>query len=156
MRVFLICLALFAAGPASALSCLRPDAVRLFEYARDAEADFYIVKGRITLLEAANLPEKGSKTPAMTRARVDGTALTTRDFEAPFSRDVTIETSCASIWCGTLDGLDGPLLMALETDGKALTLRVGPCGGDVVRWDEPGERRLLKCHRDGVCSPAEY
>ncbi len=156
MRLFLTCLTLFAAGPASALSCLRPDAVRLFEYARDAEAAFYIVKGQITLLEAANLPEKGSKSPATTRAKIDGVALTTRDFEVPFTRNVSIETSCASIWCGTLDNLDGLLIIALETNGDALTLRVGPCGGDAVRWDEARERRLLDCHLNGVCKPSEF
>lgn len=156
MRPLLFCLTLLAAGPASALSCLRPDSVRLFEYAREAEATFFIVKGQITLLEAPNYPEKGSKAPATTRAKVDGVALTTRAFEAPFTRDVMIETSCASIWCGTLDGLDGLLIMALETNGDALTLRIGPCGGDLVSWDEDGERRLLDCHLDGVCRPSEF
>ncbi len=156
MRPFLICLVLLAAGPASALSCLRPDAVRLLEHAQEAEAAFFIVKGQITLLETPNLPEKGSKIPAKTRARVDGLALTARGFEAPFTRDITIETSCASIWCGTLDNLEGPLIMALKTSSDALTLRVGPCGGDVVRWDEAGERRLLDCHRNGVCRPSEF
>lgn len=150
MRFLLTCLALLAAAPANALSCLRPDAVRLFEQARDAEETYYIVKGRISLLEEANLPTD-PKVPTRTRARIEGSALAAETFGAPFSREVALETTCASIWCGQLDGLAGELIMAIETEGDALSLRIGPCGGDQVPWDQNGEDRLLACYRDGDC-----
>lgn len=153
MRIALFCLAMLAAGPATALSCLRPDAVRLFQQARDAEAAYYIVRGRVSLLEAPNLPERGSTTAAFTRSRIDGKALTASGFRAPFSGNVTIEVTCVGPWCGGLDGLDGELIMAIEANGDKLVLRIGPCGGDQVRWDKVGEERLLRCYRTGDCRP---
>ncbi len=156
MRLTIVITAILLAGPASALSCLRPDAVRLFEQARDAEEAFYIVAGEVMLLEAPNLPERGSKVPTLTRARVDGLALTQSGFKAPFSRDITIETSCLGPWCGSLDGLKGRLILGVKTEKDELSLRVGPCGGDLVQWDQSGESRLLECYLEGVCKPAEF
>ncbi len=156
MRVFLTCLLLLSATQSQALSCLRPDAVRLFEMARDADASFYMVKGSITLLEPANVPPRGSKTSTFTRARVDGLALSSGDFQVPFRRDIMVETSCAGPWCGDPQNLSGDMIMAIEVDGDALTLNVGPCGGDQVTWDETGEDRLLACYVTGTCNPAEF
>ncbi|MEM7752171.1 MAG: hypothetical protein AAF230_02090 [Pseudomonadota bacterium] len=155
MRCLMICLALLTAGPVNALSCLRPDAVTLFERARDATDDFYIVKGRITLLEAPNTPPRGSSEPALTRARVQGHALNTAGFSAPFQRDVILKATCVGPWCGSLDGLIHELLMAVEVSGETLTLNIGPCGGDQLRWDQSGEERLLTCQRSGACQRAD-
>ena len=82
MRALAISLALIIAGPVHALSCMRPDAVRLLEKARKAEEIFYIVKGQVTFLEAVKLPKQNSEVPAVTRARVTGTGLSATKFPA--------------------------------------------------------------------------
>lgn len=156
MRVALTCLAFLAASPAFALSCMRPDAVRLFEQARDAEAAYYIVKGRVEFLETPKTPRPGSKTPARTRAAIKGQALSSSGFNAPFNREVTVETTCLASWCGSAENLKGELVMAVEIGLDELTLEIGPCGGDQVAWDQGAEDRLLKCHLDGVCEPAGF
>lgn len=144
------CISILCAGSAHALSCLRPDAVRLFEQARNAEETFFIVKGQVSLLEDPN-PPTDPKKPTRTRAMIEGSALTHQHFQAPFAREVTLETTCAGIWCGSLEDLDGELIMAIQTSGGMLSLRIGPCGGDQVRWDQASEDRLLACYRDGNC-----
>ncbi len=144
--------ALIAAGsPALALSCLQPDAVRLYEMARDAEEEFYFVKGRVDLIGPVREPVPNTDTPALTRARISGTALNSHGFGTAFEQDITIEASCLSVWCGSPEDPTGELFAALEIKDQGLTLRVGPCGGDVVQWDRDGERRLLECHRTGLC-----
>lgn len=156
MRNALICLLILAAGPASALSCMRPDAVRLFEAARDAEEGYYIVKGEVALLEPANVADPQRKTVATTRARVTGYALGRTGFRARFERDIQVEASCLASWCGSAEGLDGERLMAIRVDDGALTLPMGPCASFTVNWDQSGEDRLLACYQNGVCEAADF
>lgn len=151
MRFVLLCLALLAAEPAHSLSCLRPDAVRVFEKARDAVARFYIVKGRITFLEPPNAPPRGSKLPALTRARIDGLALNRTGFTTGFSRNVTISATCLGPWCGSLEKLSETSIFAVMVSGSELTLAIGPCGGDRVAWTQSGEDRLMDCYLNGDC-----
>ncbi len=139
------------ATTAQALSCLRPDAVRLFEQARDAEDAFYVVKGRVFFLETPNLPVKGSEVPTETRARIEGQGLTPSGFNVSFDREVIVEMNCLGPWCPAPEGLEGQLIMAIRSAEDRLSLRLGPCGGDQVLWDEDGESRVLSCYRDGIC-----
>ncbi len=156
MRLTLICLALLATEPAHALSCLRPDAVRLFEQAREAEEDYVIVKGQLTFLEAPNAPPRGSKLPALTKARIDGHVLNRAGFPSPFSRPITVSASCFAHWCGSLDGISEHSIFAIRLTDAGLTLDIGPCGGDRVTWSQSGEERLLRCYRNGDCQiPAQ-
>jgi hypothetical protein len=155
MRLVLTCLALIASEPANALSCLRPDAVRLFEKVRDAEARYFIVKGRITFLEPPNTPPRGSKRPALTAARIDGVALNRTGFTTPFSRDVTISATCLGPWCGSLEDLSKTAIIAIRASGEDLVLDIGPCGGDRIAWSQSGEDRLMECHIDGICRVPE-
>ncbi|MEO1537867.1 MAG: hypothetical protein AAFR73_09060 [Pseudomonadota bacterium] len=156
MRLIVFCLALLAATPALGLSCMRPDAVRMFEQARDADAAYYIVKGELSFLETPKTPPRNAKTPALTRARVTGEALSNSGFNASFDRDVTVEASCIGPWCGSPEGLSGPLIMALRIDATDVILEISACGGDQVPWTENAEERLLQCHLDDICIPAEF
>jgi hypothetical protein len=156
IRSFVIIVALITAGsPALALSCLRPDAVRLYELARDSEEVYYFVKGRIDLTEPVKEPDPNSDAPALTRAHISGTALNSHGFGTSFEQDITIVANCLSVWCGSAADLTGELFAALQIVDEELTLRVGPCGGDVVQWDQNAERRLLECHRTGICAPTQ-
>lgn len=156
MRVLMACLALVLASPALALSCMRPDAVRVFEKARDATAAYYIVKGRVSLREAANKPEPNSKTSAVTRAHVSGSALTASGFNVAFDQDIDVASTCLGPWCGDPDSLTGELIMALEIRPGSLRLHLGPCGGDQLPWHAEQEMRLLQCHLSGDCQLADF
>ena len=70
-------LSLFLAGPVAALSCLPPDAVDLYERARDADERFWILQGRLRLLERLNTPE-----PSITN-----------DLDAPATRSALLALS---------------------------------------------------------------
>lgn len=141
---------------AQALSCLRTDAVRLFEAARDAEAAFHIVKGRITLLEAAQTPDPAQKKPARTRARLTGTALSGGGFNARYDREITIEAVCLSIWCGSAEGLTEDMIFAVVATRTGPVLRIDPCATRLVRWTQAEEDRLLRCYRSGICETADF
>ncbi len=153
IRRIVVAAAFVAAGsPVLALSCARPDAVRLYEMARDAEEVYFFVKGRVDLTEPVQEPDPNSDAPALTRAHISGTALNSFGFGTSFEQDFTIQANCLSVWCGSAADLAGELFAALQIINEELTLRVGPCGGDVVQWDRDAERRLLECHRTGLCA----
>ncbi len=141
-----------ATSPALALSCARPNAVHLYERARDADEPYYIVRGRIDLTGPVAEPSPSNDRPALTSARITGTALNSHGFGTVFDRDIIIEAHCLASWCGSAEGLTGELFAALQIKGDELTLRVGPCGGDIAQWDRISERQLLECHRAGICA----
>ncbi len=153
MRTVLLAIALTAiAGPALSLSCMRPDAVRLYDQARDSEDLYVAVRGRINLTEPANAPLPDSDTPAITQATLSGVVLTTHGFGAKFDREIEIAATCLGPWCGSAEEFEGELLAVLKVgEDNTYTLAAGPCGGGAVVWSKDGERRLLACHRDGEC-----
>ncbi len=155
LTVLLVCL---AAQPALALSCLRPDAVRLYEMARDSEAVFVMVRGRAKVSgPAINLvPDNTQDQTATTTAVVSGTMLTSHAFGRDFNQEITLEVSCLGPWCGGTDGLDREQFLAIQVRDDGLVLRLGPCGGDVVDWDRDSERRMLACHRGDACDTGEH
>lgn len=145
-------LLLMSAAPAVALSCLRPDAVRLYENARDSERVYYLVRGQVELTGAVRRPQPNSQAAALTKARVTGLALSGREFGASFDRSITVEAHCLGPWCGGPDGTKGEHFLALEIREDELFLRMGPCGGDAVLWDMDAEHRVLSCHAGDSCT----
>ncbi|MGI9393256.1 MAG: hypothetical protein ACR2OY_01285 [Boseongicola sp.] len=143
---------LSATSPALALSCARPNAVHLYQMARDAEEVFYMVRGRVDLKGPIVEPSPNDDTPARTKAWISGTALNSHGFGTDFDQEITIEAHCLASWCGSASDLTGELFAALQIKDEELTLRVGPCGGDIAQWSRIGERQLLECHRSGLCA----
>ena len=144
----------FLAAPAWSLSCMRPDAVFLYQEVTGSADDYYIVKGTLAFKEAVNEPKphQTKDSAADTRARVTGMALSQSGLNVPFDRDVTVHAKCRAVWCPDVQGLSqGTFLMALRLDGDDLTLLRTPCGGLAVPWDQSGEDRLLDCHLNGDC-----
>lgn len=158
VRLFTALLVCLVAQPALALSCLRPDAVRLYEMARDSDDLFVMVRGKAEVTGAAiNLvPDNTRDQTATTTAVVSGTLLTSHAFGRDFNREITLEVSCLGPWCGGTDGLEREQFLAIQVREDDLVLRLGPCGGDVVNWDRDGERRMLSCHRGGACDTGEF
>ena len=150
--VLLAALLLATAGPAFALSCLRPDAVRLYEKARDSKDTYVAVRGRIDLTEPANAPVPDSDIPSITLAKMSGYALTSHGFGALFNREIEIHATCLGPWCGSAEAFEGEQLAVLKVgDNNTYRLAADPCGGDAVFWSKDAENRLLACHRNGTC-----
>lgn len=146
-----------SATPALSLSCMRPDSVRMFEYARESEDVFYVIKGRITPTKSYVIPEadnqKGST--ATTPVQIKGIGLGPTGFSTPVAIGATVQLSCLSVWCSGPPPND-ELLMIVKKSDDALILEVGPCGGTAIPWSKDAEDRLLACHLSDTCEPAEF
>lgn len=154
--ILLAILSLTIASPALALSCMRPDAVQLYELARDSEDTYVAVRGRIDLSEPAQNPIPDTEIPTITQAVMSGYSLTSHAFGALFHSKIEIRATCLGPWCGSAEGFEGEQIAMLRVDGNDIyTLMAGPCGGQALAWTKDGERRLLDCHRTGNCVAAE-
>jgi hypothetical protein len=139
-------LCLFAAGPAAALSCLRPDVGTSFEMADARPESFVIGLGSLSRTgqnvrngPATNDPNDlvGYSFPA----RFEGHLATSSGFNAARSLDVTVEVNCSGAWCGG-ESLDEHGLYFLRRDGESdYALEADPCGGTFFHDPEQSELR---------------
>lgn len=150
----LLCASL--ATPVWALSCLRPDIVRTYEMARDAEAGFWIVRGQIFADGPIAVPEPDANgrykddARASTPVAFAGLGLMTDGMYKSFAQNITLTITCLAHWCGSTP-LDTDVFVAIEVKDTGPELVIDPCGSRVVPYTEEGEERLLACVRDGVC-----
>lgn len=147
----LLLAALLLAGlplPAHALSCLRPDPVRDYVAARDADEVYSIVVGTLTAPGDVALPVDGGP-PARSEAVLDGRVLGDDGLVRRWTGPVTVELTCAGPWCaGAPD--ETRAIWVLRHEGDGLTASFGPCAGPHPATDEAVDR-LLACHLDGAC-----
>ena len=151
LRTFVTLAAIVSVSPAAALSCLRPDAVTLYEQARDSEDAYYIVRGELQITGPVDEPDPETGEPGRTEARLLGTMLSGSGFAAPFDRPVTIVSTCAGPWCADPTGQKGLLITAIRIDEDGLTLEADPCSSNMVPFDHENAERLLACHRKDEC-----
>jgi hypothetical protein len=140
-------LALIAAGPAAALSCLRPDIGASFQTADDRPEAFVVALGALTRV-GANVPDGPDTGDPNNRvgysfaARFDGHFASSQGFDAPQGVDVTVEVECIIAWCGS-DSLSDHALYFLRRDGTdRYALEAGPCQTFV--FDNPVEHQLME------------
>jgi hypothetical protein len=159
MRTPILTALLIAATPlpAIALSCLRPDAVRLFEEARDSPDPFMIVHGYLHTDGPIALPNPDANgqypgdATAHTTVRLSGQGLTDTGFTAPVNQDITLAVTCLVAWCGT-PLLDVAIIAAIQLKDTGPELLVSPCEGwRAMRGTPEDARRVEECHRDGNC-----
>ena len=153
----LVVAATLTADAALALSCMKPDAVRLYTQARDSSDLYAIVIGQLQPDAEIAIPEPnpdGSGTRdliATTRSRMSGRVLGETGFSQFFDREVDVQITCLSIWCGA-PVLGKDFLAALRVTGGVPILEIGPCGGLTMEADQDGIDRLLTCHQTGECA----
>ena len=149
-----LCLAL--ASPAWSLSCLRPDVVRIYEMAREAEAGFWIVRGQIFADDPIAVPEPrpdGSHeegASASTPVAFVGLGLMTDGTYREFSQTITLTITCLSHWCGSAP-LETDVFAAIEVKDTGPELVIDPCSSRIATFSDEDEERLLRCVRDGTC-----
>lgn len=153
----LVAAATVTADAALALSCMKPDAVRLYTQARDSSDLYAIVIGQLQPDAEIAIPEPNpggsgelelSKT---TRVRMSGHVLGESGFARMFDREVDVRVTCLSIWCGA-PVLGKDVLAALRVTGGVPVLEIGPCGGLTMEADQVGIDRLITCHQTGECA----
>lgn len=140
MRALALAIALCAPVPALALSCLAPSVDRSYAQFAAAEEAYVVIHGRLKL-EMSEMPDGmtgQTRPPRMTRvpARLRGHSLNASGFEVPFNRQVTLEVTCLSQWCGHVQSGDD-ILAFVRKDASGYALRVTPCGGSVFGSPEP-------------------
>lgn len=148
-------LALLAGAPAHALSCLPPDALRLYDNAAESEDFYAIVTGRLHPDGDIAIPEvdvnNQKNAEATTRVRMSGKVLGSKGFAQEFEREIDVTITCLSIWCGGAI-TDQDVLAALRLTDDVPVLEIGPCGGNAMPLAQADIDGLLKCHRQGGCS----
>jgi len=143
-------------SPALALSCLPPDAVSLYEMARDSEERFVIVKGRVTPRGEVAIPKGkngGGDAEATSPARMTGTSLTQDGFTAAFDRPVDLRVMCMGPWCAGAPSSD-EIIAAVRLDGNDLVLDLDACFSSTVEATPEAAARLVTCHQGGACETA--
>lgn len=150
-----------AAGPASALSCMRPDPVRAFTAASEAEDRYIVVIGTFTFDEG-KLPRgmvmDGSGAdprPDPIPARFIGQGLTLDGFTTPMDMTMTVQPVCFGPWCGGMaSGVE--TLAFLRRDGAGYVVEADPCGGWVFPQPARAVRQqMVDCLRGEDCTPAD-
>lgn len=147
-------LALVLAGPAAALSCLRPDIDRMWTRAVSSDDTYTVVMGRFDF-DAGHLPNPrgAGQNPTYLPARFAGLTLTQQGFVTSRPVPVTVELRCLGPWCGSLK--PGETVVAfLRQTPRGRVVEIGPCGGMV--WPDPDakiQRRLIACMNGAACVP---
>lgn len=139
-----------------ALSCLPPDAVRLYSSARDSNDLFAIVVGRLHPNGPIAVPKvdanQGGTDDAQvtTQVRMSGRVLGETAFDDAFDRDIDVTITCLSVWCGAAI-VDQDILAALRLTDDGPELEIGPCGGMAMPTAQADLDALLRCHVSGKC-----
>lgn len=139
--------ALIAAGPAAALTCVRPEIDRSFERADAREEAFVVALGSLNR-SGANIPDGpdgGDPLHPVSysfAARFEGRLASSEGFVTERGFDVTVEVGCLSAWCGG-ESLSEYGLYFFRRDGhEAYALEANPCGG--FFFDNPVEHQLME------------
>lgn len=151
--------AVLVAAPAVALTCIRPDAARLYTRAAEAESSHVIVEGRLTL-DPGRLPRTdktvpGPEDPVSLPARLEGRALGPEGFERRFDRAIRVEASCIGPWCPRLAPVTR-LIAAPRVEDGAYVLPLDACMGWAMTDPTPEDlSRIKSCHDGGACLPEQ-
>lgn len=154
-------LALLAAllpAPVNALSCLQPDIVALYREIDASPGVYWLIRGRVELLQPVAWPKSGpdgnyrDDAEARTPIRLTGKALSPDGTYRPFSRDLVMTIGCVAVWCGA-PPLDEEIFAAVKVTSAGPELWIGPCPWHAIPFTAEDEARLLACVREGDCRP---
>lgn len=155
IRAGLTVFAIFLGSQAAALSCVRPDPVRMYTQARDSTDTYIVVHGSLDLSGVA-IPRRGyeeqqNQVLSFADIPMKGLSLSSRGFTNPFDRPITLRLSCVGPWCGGPPG-EAPMIAFLQKTRQDYVLQIGPCGGWAYPTDDTAElQRIVDCHRRGKC-----
>lgn len=145
------------AGPALALSCMRPDPASDFVGA-DASEDIWIIAEGVLSFDTALLPprDRGVAPSADIDipARFSGQSLSGGGFDRPFDATITLRLTCAGPWCG--QAAPGQMIAFLKRTPEGHVLIADPCRTRVYPDASDAVRdQLVRCIRGETCTPAD-
>jgi hypothetical protein len=161
IRHFAFAVALVAAAPASALSCLAPSVEGTYRQAADSAEDYVIGVGSLSLVGPSSPPEgavaQGGDINAMVGytqpATFEGEFFTGREFSGFREVPVTVDVTCVAAWCGAASEIEHGLFF-FRLDEGAYTLTENACPGFSFSDAHPGMlEEVISCHR-GSCNGA--
>ncbi|MEJ6393399.1 hypothetical protein V8J82_09045 [Gymnodinialimonas sp. 2305UL16-5] len=159
IRMMAFTFALLAAGPASALSCLRPSVTNTYAAAAESPEDYVIGTGSLALLGPSDPPEgavaqdgdRNQMAGYTQPASFNGQLFTGNAFDRDWIVNVTIHVNCVSAWCGSANEIDSGLFFFRQVDG-AYVLDEGPCPRDVFIDPTPQMlEEVVACYNSGTC-----
>ena len=156
-RLLPIALALVATQ-AGALSCIRPDPIRSFQVASEAEEEYLILKGQFSF-DPGLLPQSevasGLVLPQPIPAQFEGQSLTVDGFTNPITGLITVMPVCIGAFCGGLTPGTDVIAFARKQD-NIYVVDADPCGAWVFTPDSVTEAALAACVRGEPCVPTPF
>ena len=158
IRSFAFVAALFAAGPAMALSCAQATVAGAYTHAAQSPADYVIGVGSLSLTGPSNPPEgavaQGGDINDMVGytqpAQFAGELFTGQGFNNSTVLPVTVDVTCTIAWCGSAQSVDYGLHFFRVVNG-AYILDEGACPANVFDNAHPGMlEEVVQCHA-GSC-----
>lgn len=143
-------------GQAQALSCMRPDVARTFAWASDADESYIILHGTFAFTQPAPFDAQ-NMTPTSTQrpAIFNGRYLGADDFVDAPPLDVTLEFSCLSAWCGSMQNGDEVVAFVEQSD-DGYALRIDPCYSTIFNPTDDTLRRVTSCMRGTGCDAVQF
>ncbi len=150
-------LALAAAQPAAALSCLPVTATGVYAEAAASEANYAVALGRLALEPGETIPSTGDdptdRQGYTVRARFEGALAQAGGFDQPAAFPLEVRVECAGLWCGAVPLMDRMIaFIELRGDGEPPLLVQGPCPFHVLPATAETVAQIEGCLRGEACS----
>lgn len=153
-------LALIAAGPASALSCLAPSVEQTYGFAADSPENYVVAVGSLYATGPSNPPQgavaQGGDINQMVGytqpARFDGMVFTSSGFTSPFNQQILADVACIAAWCGAYSDQANALFFFRQNADGSYVLEINACPGNV--FPNPTQAQLQQvsqCYHGGNC-----
>ncbi|MCF2871676.1 hypothetical protein L0664_11420 [Octadecabacter sp. G9-8] len=145
--------AILCASQVSALSCMRPDAARTFQWASDAEESYVVLMGEFAF-DAPNADGSDMNNPQeiSVPARFAGSYLGADGFVGGAALDLMITFTCAGPWCGSLEPNGEEMIAFVQQADSGYVLEIGPCYGNTFSNPRAGAMQQVEsCMRGEGC-----
>lgn len=139
------------ASQAAALSCLKPNIGRTFNFVQESADTFSMALGTVTA--KGRIPKYVEGKPRYIPSKFKGVFLGSNGQSKEHEIDITVDAICVVHWCGGFPETDEDMLVFLKKTDVGYRLESNPCGGNYKIAPTPKEvRTLQKCMRRGKCS----
>lgn len=154
MKLGLVFLLSFLAGPVLALSCLPSDVQRFFETASQAGEEFVVVHGVLSF-DPAGLPDpdvpQADRQTTRLPARLEGHMITPAGLDMDYAQQIRLELACFGPWCG--QAVNGArYLTFLQPHGAFQIMVVDPCYSRVFVSPSEIQIETARACMRGSCS----
>ncbi len=147
---WLTALAIAAAAPASALSCLAADPVAAFSQANAAEEVYVVVLGTFSGGPGKRAKGFGNAKQRSYLAHFKGHSLNRNGPFEEIDQSVIVEETCAGMWCAEVNmGQEVLTFLKVQASGSPI-LTVGPCYDNAFFKPTPAQiKAIQQCFASG-------